>query len=80
MFAKNYHSHWIAGIVNILSKYTYFLILGVAFAVPFLCYFQKLQFLVVKKIKLIFDAVYYYIYQLKKCLSDFSNLISNWKN
>ena len=34
-------------LVNI--KYTYFSILGVAFAVPFLCYFQKLQLLVVKK-------------------------------
>ena len=32
--------------VNIL--YTYFSILGVAFAVSFLCYFQKLQLLVVK--------------------------------
>ena len=29
--------------------YTYFSILGVAIVVPFLCYFQKLQLLVVKK-------------------------------
>ena len=28
---------------------TYFSILGVAFAVPFVCYFQKLQLLVEKK-------------------------------
>ena len=37
----------------------YFSILGVTFAVPFLCYFQKLQ---------LFAALYYYIYELKKCL------------
>ena len=49
MFAKNYHLHWIAIRANILSKYTYFSILGVAFAAPFLCYFQKLQLLVVNK-------------------------------
>ena len=56
MFAKNYHLHWIAGRVNILSKYIiyiyiyiyiYISILGVAFAVRFLYYFQKLQLLVV---------------------------------
>ena len=29
--------------------YTYFSILGVAFTIPFLCYFQKFQLLVVKK-------------------------------
>ena len=36
-------------IFSVNINYTYFSILGVAFAVPFLCYFQKLQ-LVVKKI------------------------------
>ena len=39
----------IADRANILSKYIYvFSILGVAFAVLFLCYFQKLQLLLVK--------------------------------
>ena len=40
--------------------------MGVAFAVPFLCYFQKLQLLVVKIFfELIFAAMYFYIYELK---------------
>ena len=45
------YQHWIAGRANILSIYiTYiFFNFGVAFAVYFLCYFQKLQLLVVKK-------------------------------
>ena len=52
MFAKSYHLHWIAGRANILLwiyNIHIFSILGVAFALPFLCYFQKLQLLVVKK-------------------------------
>ena len=36
-------------IFSVNLQYTYFSILGVVFEVPFLCYFQKLQFLVVKK-------------------------------
>ena len=36
----------------------------------FLCYFQKLQILVVKKFELIFVAMYFYIYELKKYVSD----------
>ena len=51
--------------------YTYFSILGVAFAVPFLCYFQKFQLLVVKNFELIFAALYFYIYELKKRVPDF---------
>ena len=34
---------------QIVNIYPYFSILGVAFAVPFLCHFQKLQLLVAKK-------------------------------
>ena len=35
-----------------------------AFAVPFLCYFQKVQF-VVRNFELIFAALYFYVYELK---------------
>ena len=54
-------------LVNIY--YTYFSILGMALSVPLLCYFQKLQLLVVKKFGLIFAALYFYIYKLKKYVS-----------
>ena len=54
-------------LVNI--KYTYFSILGMAFAVPFLCYFQKLQLLVLKKIWTNFCCiVLVYIWAQKVCL------------
>ena len=54
-------------LVNI--KYTYFAILGMAFAVPFLCYFQKLQLLVLKKIWTTFCCiVLVYIWAQKVCL------------
>ena len=36
-----------------------------AFTVPFLCYFQKLQLIVVQNFELIFVALYFYIYELK---------------
>ena len=42
-----------------------------AFTAPFLRYFQKHQFLVVKKIELIFDALHFYIYKLEKSVPDF---------
>ena len=45
--------------------------LGVDFVVPFLCYFQKLQLLVVKKFWTVFGALYFYIYELKKTVSEF---------
>ena len=48
-------------IFSVNIYYTYFSILGVTFTVPFLCYFQKL----------IFAALYFYIYELKKCVSEF---------
>ena len=71
MFAKNCHLHWIAGMVNILCKYLIFVFFQFwAFATLFLCYLQKLQFLVIKKnlnnFEIIFVAVYFYLYELKK--------------
>ena len=71
-FAKKYHLQCTAGRGNIIYKYIIhllFSILDVVFAVPFLCYFQKL--LLVKKIKVIFAALYFYLYVLKKSVSDF---------
>ena len=54
--------------------YTYFSILGVAFTVPFLCYFQKLQLLVVKKFWTNFCCiVLLYLWAQKVCL------ITNWR-
>ena len=51
---------------NVLSKYINytFFNFGRGFAVPFLCYFQKLQLLVVKKL-LMFAALCFYIHGLK---------------
>ena len=60
IFAKNYRLHWIAVRANILD---------VAFGVPFLCYFQKLQLLVVKKLFQIFkilfqiDDIYIFVFR-----------------
>ena len=48
-----------------------FWILGMAFAIPFLYYFQKLRVLVVKNFEIIFAALYFYLYELQKCDSDF---------
>ena len=56
-------------IFSVDTKYTYFSILGVAFTVPFLCYFQKLQLLVVKKIWTNFCwIVLLYLWAEKVCL------------
>ena len=41
------------------------------FAILFLCYLQKLQLLVVKNFEIIFAALYFYLYELKKGVSDF---------
>ena len=59
IFTKNYHLHWAAGRANILSNYIIYIFstLGVAFAVPFWCYFQKLQLLVVKIFEQIFCCI-----------------------
>ena len=51
-----------------VNIYTYVSILGVAFTLPFICYFQKLKLLDIKKSEIIFAALYFYIYELKKCL------------
>ena len=49
--------------------YTYFSILGVAFTIPFLCYFQKFQLLVVKKFWTNFCCiVLLYLWAQKVCL------------
>ena len=45
--------------------------LGVIFTVRFLCYFQELELLAVKHFELIFAAFSFYIYELKKFVSDF---------
>ena len=55
--------------VNI--SYTYFSILGMGFAVYFLFYFRKFKPFVVKNFEIIFVALYFYLYKLKKCVSDF---------
>ena len=52
-------------------KYKYLSDLGVVFVVIFLCYFQRLQLLAVKKIEIIFSALYFCLYELKK-LDNFS--------
>ena len=58
-------------IFSVNIYHTYFSILGVTFAVPFLCYFQKLQFLVEKKIEITFVALYFYLCKLEKYVLDF---------
>ena len=47
-------------------KYKYLSDLGVVFVVIFLCYLQRLQLLAVKKIEIIFSALYFCLYELKK--------------
>ena len=52
-----------------------FSILGVNFAIPFpKCYFQNFQLLVVKKFQIIFTALYFYLSELKECVSGFKIL------
>ena len=69
---KHYHLHWIAVRANILSKYimSIFSSFGRGFCGSFPTLPEKLQPLV-KKFELIFAALYFYIYELKKCVSDF---------
>ena len=52
-------------------KYKYLSDLGVVFVVIFLCYLQRLQLLAVKKTEIIFSALYFCLYELKK-LDNFS--------
>ena len=56
---------------------THFSILGVAFAVSFLCYFQKLQLIVVKKLS-IFIALYFIFMSSKSVPQIFKILLQTW--
>ena len=74
-FTKNYYLHWTGN--KYIYKYALYIynthifsILGVAFAAPILCFFQKLQLLEVKNFELIFAALYFYLYVFKKCISE----------
>ena len=68
----DWNSHWIADRANILCKCIiniFFSVLEVAFAVPFLCYFQKFQILVVKKFWTNFCCfVFLFVWAQNKCL------------
>ena len=68
---KNYHLHWIVDRANIFSKYIIYIFFnfGRGFCVFFLCFFQKLQFLVVKKFQTNFCCiVLLYLSAQKVCL------------
>ena len=45
--------------------------LGVAFVVPFPCYFQKLHLLVVKSFEIFFVALYVYLFELQNFVSNY---------
>ena len=72
IFAKSYHSHWVAGRTNILCWciiYIYFQFPKfLAFAVLFMCYFRKLQLLVVKNWNKFFYIVLLFVWAQKVCL------------
>ena len=72
---KDCRLHWIAGRADVLSKYitSMFLSFGRGFfdSFPMFLYFQKLQLLFVTQSELIFPALYFYTYELKKSVSDF---------
>ena len=73
-FAKNYRLHWIAGRTNILSKYIIYIFFssGRGFYGSFPILFLKTQASCCKKkLELIFAALCFYIYELKKIVSDF---------
>ena len=74
MFAKNNHWHWIAGRENILSKYTIYIFFnfGRGFYGSFPMLFPKAPASCRKKNLTNFCcSVYFYNYELKKCVSDF---------
>ena len=52
-------------------QYTYFLILGVAFVVPFLLFPKTQASCGKKKTEIIFAALDFYLYEFKTCISDF---------
>ena len=63
---------WAEQIFSVNAQYTYFSILGTAFSVLALCYFQKLQLLVVKKFSTNFwSIVLLYLWAQKVCLTLF---------
>ena len=50
----------------------FFSVLGVTFMLPFLCCFQNLHLLVIKKkIEIIFGELYFHLYELKNFASHF---------
>ena len=75
MFAKNHHLHWTVGRVNIMSKYIIYLFLNFerdfSGSFPMLLRKAPATCCKKKKMELIFAALYFYIYELKKCFSDF---------
>ena len=78
MFAKNGHLNWVAGRVNTLSGYiiSIFFNFWCRFCGSSPMLFPKALASCCKKFELIFAALYFYIYEIKKCVSDFKNLIS----
>ena len=80
MFAKNYYLHLIVGRENILSKYIIYIFFnfGCDFCSSFALLLPEAPASCCKKnFELIFAALYYSIHELKKCVSDFQNLLSN---
>ena len=69
-FQKNYHLHWIAGRVNILSKDIINIFQFWTWLLRFLSYIisKSYSFLLQKHSEQIFATLYFYIYELKKCL------------
>ena len=67
-----------AGRANILCKYIIYILFQFwAWFLRFPFYVEKVQ--LVKKIEIIFAGLYFYLYELKKCVSNFCNLLSNWR-
>ena len=74
MFAKNFHLHWIAGRANILCKYVIFFQSWVWLWGSFSMLFPEIQLLVLKKIEIIFAALYLYLYELSSVFKIFKIL------
>ena len=72
---KNYLLHWTAGRVNILCKYViyiYFFQFRRGFrGFFFYVIYKSSSFLWYKNSELIFAALYFYLYEPKKCVSEF---------
>ena len=81
-FAKNYPIHWTASRTNIFCKYIVCIFQFWAWFLGFL--FQVISksssFLWLKSFEIIFVALYFYLSELKNCVSDYlSDFISNWR-